>query len=66
MPMSEPSVRDEQDQITEGRFGPIMVDTQINTGNDLLQDFMKKPVVDMGVGTTPVHIGVKRPLMVSL
>ena len=66
MPMSEPSVRDEQDQITEGRFGPIMVDTQINTGNDLLQDFMKKPVADMGVGTTPVHIGGKRPLMVSL
>ena len=35
-PMSEASVREQGDQITEGRFEPQMVDNCVNTGTDLM------------------------------
>ena len=30
-PISEASVREQADQVTEGRFEPIMIDTTVNT-----------------------------------
>jgi len=42
-----------------------MVDTQVNTGADLMQEYFKKPMNDCAVNTTPIIIGTKKPLMVS-
>ena len=60
-PLSEASVREQGDQITEGRFEPQLVDTQVNTERKLLDDYFKKPTVDSGVNTAPIIFGEEKP-----
>lgn len=64
-PISEASVREQGDQITEGRFEPVMVDTQMNTDRKFLDDYLKKPSKEMNVGTDPIIIGTPKPEMAT-
>ena len=64
-PLSEPSVREQGDQITEGRFEPATVDTGIGTGQELIDQYVYKQKTDMGTITSPIIIGEKKPNMVS-
>ena len=64
-PMSEASVRDQGDQITEGRFEPDMVNTGIGTGTDLIDQYVYKEKAEMCTMTSPIIFGEKKPLMVS-
>ena len=65
-PISEISVREQADQVTEGRFDPKQVDTQVGTDMKLLEDYMKKPTVDSGTNTTPIIIGTEKPITASI
>ena len=58
-------MREQGDQITEGRFEPTMVDTCINTGTELLENYLYKPKIDSGMMTSPIIFGEKKPIMVS-
>lgn len=64
-PMSEVSVREQGDQITEGRFEPDKVDTGIGTGQELIEKFLYKPKADTGMMTSPIIFGTKKPAMIS-
>lgn len=64
-PLSEASVREQGDQITEGRFEPAMVDTQVNTDRRFFDEYLKKPSKEMNVGTDPIIIGTPKPEMAT-
>ena len=54
-------MREQGDQVTEGRFEPTMVNTQVNTDARLLDEYLNKPKVDSGTNTAPVIFGEERP-----
>ena len=60
-PISELSVREQGDQITEGRFEPNKIDTCIGTGSELMNRYMHKEKEDFGTMTSPIIIGNKKP-----
>lgn len=60
------SVREQGDQVTDGRFEPEMIDTQVNTELKLLEDFMKKETNDFGGNTVEVIFGTPKPIMTSI
>lgn len=59
-------MREQGDQITEGRFEPMMVDNQVNTDRKFLDDYLKKPSKEVNVGTDPVIIGTPKPQMATI
>jgi len=52
--------------VTDGRFEPEMIDTQVNTELKLLEDFMKKETNDFGGNTVEVIFGTPKPIMTSI
>ena len=64
-PMSEVSVREQGDQVSEGRFDPRIQDAQVETGRELLDEYLHRPSRDCGTGTEPVIFGEAKPLMMS-
>lgn len=65
-PMSEVSVREQADQVTEGRFEPKQVDTQVNTDRKLLDEYLKKPTAESSAMTTPIIFGEEKPRTASV
>ncbi len=48
------SVRDAVDQVTEGRFEPLMESANVQTGAELIETFVKKETVGVETNTEPV------------
>ncbi len=65
-PISEVSVREQADQVTEGRFEPRQVDTQVNTDRKLLDDYLKKATAECSTNTTPIIFGEQKPRTSSI
>ena len=62
-PLSEGSVREQGDQVTEGRFEPIMIDTHVNTDRKLLDSYLKKETKEQNFNTEPVMFNDSKPVM---
>ena len=65
-PMSQRSVREQCDQVTEGRFEPHMINQGLNTDSKMLEEFFKKSMHDADVNTAPVIFGEPKPRMESI
>ena len=65
-PISDLSVREQGDQVTDGRFEPTMVDMPGQTDANLLDDYLKKPMNDSAVNTMPIIFGDAKPKMTSV
>ena len=63
--MSEVSVREQGDQVSDGRFDPRIQDAQVETGRELLDDFLHRPSRDCGTSTVPVIFGEAKPVMMT-
>ena len=64
-PMSDVSVREQGDQVSEGRFDPRIQDAQVDTGTELLDDYMHRPSRDCATSTIPVIFGEAKPKMMT-
>lgn len=47
--------------MSDGRFAPVMVNTQVNTDWRLLDDYLRKPMCDSSVNTQPILFGLPKP-----
>ena len=60
-PLSQVSVREQGDQVSEGRFATKTVARGTGTDQKLLEDYLAKPTVDCAVGTTDVFYEEAKP-----
>ena len=63
--MSDVSVREQGDQVSDGRFDPRIQDAQVETGRELLDDYLHRPSRDCGTSTVPVIFGEPKPVMLT-
>ena len=64
--MSQRSVREQADQVTEGRFEPQMMNQGLNTDSKLLEAYFAKSMHDADVNTGPVIFGEPKPRLESI
>jgi len=58
-------MREQADQVSHGRFEPMMIHTTVNTDRKLLEEYLKKPMVDSSMNTQPILFGTPKPLTCS-